>query len=83
MIPVDGEIVKGEALVNESSFTGEPLSKAVTTNDTVFAGSILEEGTLYIKVRNLQQDSRIAMIIDMVNNNEILIFIQLKVPNIC
>ena len=29
MIPVDGEITDGQALINESGFTGEPLSKAV------------------------------------------------------
>ena len=62
MIPVDGEITDGQALINESSFTGEPLSKAVGKDDTVFAGTIVEEGKIYVKVRNLQKESRINKI---------------------
>ena len=41
MIPIDGEVVDGEAMINESSFTGEPLSKHVKKNDTVFAGTLV------------------------------------------
>ena len=72
MVPIDGEIVDGEAMVNESSFTGEPLSKRVTLNDTVYAGTLIEEGKIFVKVRNLQDDSRIAKIIDMIDANESL-----------
>ena len=72
MIPIDGEIVDGEAMVNESSFTGEPLSKRVTLNDTVYAGTLIEEGKIFVKVRNLQHESRIAKIIDMIDTNESL-----------
>ena len=72
MIPVDGEITDGQALINESSFTGEPLSKAVGKDDTVFAGTIVEEGKIYVKVRNLQKESRINKIVDMIDVNETL-----------
>ena len=72
MVPIDGEIVDGEAMVNESSFTGEPLSKRVTLNDTVYAGTLIEEGKIFVKVRNLQDDRRIAKIIDMIDTNESL-----------
>jgi len=72
MIPVDGEIVLGEALINESSFTGEPLSKMVGVDDTVFAGTVVEEGRIGIRVRNLQQESRISKIVDMIDTNESL-----------
>lgn len=72
MIPIDGEITSGEAMVNESSFTGEPLSKHVKEHDTVFAGTIVEEGKIYVKVRNLQQESRISKIVDMIDTNESL-----------
>ena len=70
MVPIDGEIIDGEAMVNESSFTGEPLSKRVTLNDTVYAGTLIEEGKIFVKVRNLQDESRIAKIIDMIDTNE-------------
>lgn len=72
MIPVDGEIIDGQALINESSFTGEPLSKAVGKDDTVFAGTVVEEGKIYVKVRNLQKESRINKIVDMIDVNETL-----------
>lgn len=72
MVPIDGEIIDGEAMVNESSFTGEPLSKRVTLNDTVYAGTLIEDGKIFVKVRNLQDESRIAKIIDMIDTNESL-----------
>lgn len=67
MIPIDGE-----AMINESSFTGEPLSKHVKKNDTVFAGTLVEEGKLFIRVRNLQDESRISNIVKMIDTNESL-----------
>ena len=73
MVPVDGEVVNGEAMVNESSFTGEPLSKMVKQGSSVFAGTVVEEGKIYIKVRNLQLESRINKIVDMIDTNESLV----------
>lgn len=72
MIPIDGEVVDGEAMINESSFTREPLSKYVKKNDTVFAGTLVEEGKLFIRVRNLQDESRISNIVKMIDTNESL-----------
>lgn len=72
MVPVDGEVVNGEAMINESSFTGEPLSKMVKQGSSVFAGTVVEEGKIYIKVRNLQLESRINNIVDMIDTNESL-----------
>lgn len=70
MIPIDGEIVEGDAMINESSFTGEPLSKHVSIGDSVFAGTLIEEGKIYVKVRNLQDESRIANIMNMIDTCE-------------
>lgn len=72
MIPIDGEIESGEAMVNEASFTGEPLSRRVVKEDTVFAGTLVEEGKLFIRVRNLQDESRISNIVKMIDTNESL-----------
>lgn len=72
MIPIDGEIENGEAMVNEASFTGEPLSRRVVKDDTVFAGTLVEEGKLFIRVRNLQDESRISNIVKMIDTNESL-----------
>lgn len=67
MVPVDGE-----AMINESSFIGEPLSKMVKQGCSVFAGTVVEEGKIYIKVRNLQLESRINKNVDMIDTNESL-----------
>ena len=72
MIPVDGQIVKGEAMVNEASFTGEPLSRHVSEHQSVFAGTLVEEGKIFIQVRKLQSESRIANIVKMIDTNEAL-----------
>ena len=72
LVPIDGEIVKGNALINEASFTGEPLSKPVEAGDSVFAGTVIEEGKIYVSVRKLQSDSRINKIVDMIDTNEAL-----------
>ncbi len=70
MLPVDGTIVRGDALLNEATMTGEPLAVHKTTGGTVFAGTILEEGEVDIAVRALGGDSRIAKIIDMIDTGE-------------
>ncbi|RHM61515.1 MULTISPECIES: heavy metal translocating P-type ATPase [Coprobacillaceae] len=72
MVPVDGEVVLGEGMINEASFTGEPLSKMVKTGSSVFAGTVVEEGKIYVKVRNLQFESRINKIVDLIDTNESL-----------
>lgn len=72
MIPIDGEVVNGEAMINESSFTGEPLSKAVKAGSSVFAGTIVEEGKIDVKVKTLQSESRMSKIVDMIDTNESL-----------
>lgn len=70
MIPVDGTIVSGEALINESTMTGEPLSVHKQLNGTVFAGTILEDGEIDVSVLSVGSQSRIAKIIDMIDNGE-------------
>ncbi len=70
MIPVDGEIIDGEAYVNESSMTGEPLAVMKSSGDTVFAGTVVEEGTVIIRVRELSSNTKISKIIDLIENSE-------------
>ncbi|MCM1529822.1 MAG: heavy metal translocating P-type ATPase [Alistipes sp.] len=70
MIPVDGEIVNGEAYINESSMTGEPLAVMKSFGDTVFAGTVVEEGTIGICVRELSSNTKISKIIDLIDNSE-------------
>lgn len=72
VIPFDGEVVEGEALVNESSMTGEPLVVLRAKGNSVFAGTALEEGNFCIKVRVLANESRIQKIASLIDTSESL-----------
>lgn len=70
VIPVDGEITEGEAYVNESSMTGEPLAVMKSVNATVFAGTVVEEGTIVVRVRAVSSDTKIQKIIELIDSSE-------------
>ena len=70
VIPVDGEITDGEAYINESSMTGEPLAVMKSENATVFAGTVVEEGSVVIKVRAVSSDTKIQKIIELIDSSE-------------
>lgn len=65
-IPVDGTVVEGEGSINEASITGEsiPLSKEIGSN--VFAGTILDNGTLKIVANRVGEDTTFGKIIGLV-----------------
>ena len=69
-IPVDGEIIKGFGMVNESSLTGESLAVKKTEGRTVFAGTVLEEGAIIVKTSKKYDDSRINHIIELIGESE-------------
>ena len=70
VIPVDGEITDGEAYINEASMTGEPLAVMKSANATVFAGTVVEEGSIVIKVRAVSSDTKIHKIIELIDSSE-------------
>lgn len=70
VIPVDGEITEGEAYINESSMTGEPLAVMKSAGDTVFAGTVVEEGSIVVKVRAVSSDTKIQKIIELIDSSE-------------
>ncbi len=70
LIPLDGTIVSGDALINEATMTGELLPVHKTNGGTVFAGTVIEDGELDIEVRSLQNDSRISKIINLIDTGE-------------
>jgi Cu2+-exporting ATPase len=70
MIPVDGEVEEGNALVNESSMTGEPLSAARSAGDTVHAGTVIEEGELLVRVARKGEDTRFEKILRLIREAE-------------
>ncbi len=65
-IPVDGIIVKGFGQINQASITGEPIPVEKTINDQVYAGTILENGTLEIETLKIGEDTTFGKIIELV-----------------
>ncbi|MCL2619098.1 MAG: heavy metal translocating P-type ATPase [Defluviitaleaceae bacterium] len=70
IIPLDGEVVEGEATVNEASMTGEAMPVVRSFAHSVFAGTVVDEGSICIKVRSLANDTRIQNIVNMIDTSE-------------
>ena len=67
-VPLDGEIIQGEAEVDESALTGESLEKVVREGNKVLSGSILVNGNIIVRVEKCYEDSMVKKILDMVEN---------------
>lgn len=65
-IPVDGTVFSGEGHVNEASITGEPIPARKRTDSTVYAGTILENGTLQMVADRVGEDTTFGKIIELV-----------------
>lgn len=70
IIPVDGKVVDGEAMVNEASMTGEPLAIHKSEGKTVHAGTVVEEGNVIVEVYSMNKETRLNKIIDLIENSE-------------
>jgi heavy metal translocating P-type ATPase len=69
-VPVDGTVVSGQAMVNQASLTGEPLPVLRQAADTVYAGTAVEEGEIYVRVVNDPAESKIQSILSMMKDTE-------------
>ncbi|MBR0435443.1 MAG: heavy metal translocating P-type ATPase [Lachnospiraceae bacterium] len=70
MIPFDGEVLSGEAMVNQSSMTGESAAVHKGVGTTVFAGTVIEEGEITIRVLNAEGCGRFDKIVKMIEESE-------------
>ncbi len=70
VIPVDGTVETGEAMVNQSSMTGEPLPIPRIPGQSVFAGTMLEEGELVVRVVKVGGETRISSILRKIDESE-------------
>ena len=70
VIPFDGEIISGEAMVNQSSLTGEPVPVARSCGNTVFAGTVVEEGEITVRVKAVGGNNRFDQIVTMIEESE-------------
>lgn len=65
MIPADGEVYGGEAGVNESAMTGEAMPQLKSKGMSVYAGTVIEEGSIDIEITELPDKSRIGKIVEL------------------
>lgn len=65
-VPVDGTVLTGEGSINEASITGESLPVSKQKDDTVFAGTILDNGTIQIRADRVGEDTTFGRIIELV-----------------
>ncbi len=70
VIPVDGKVAEGEAVVNQSSMTGEPLGIVRKKGASVYAGTVVEEGMIVVEVTALGSSTRVSKIIAVVEESE-------------
>ncbi|WP_371297318.1 heavy metal translocating P-type ATPase [Ruminococcus sp.] len=70
VIPFDGTIVSGEGMVNQASMTGESVPVAKSMDASVFAGTVLEEGELTIRVKQSNGNSKFDQIVSMIEESE-------------
>lgn len=70
VIPFDGVVAEGEALVNQASLTGEATAVRKAEGASVYAGAVMEEGTLTITVSKVGNDSKFEKIVKMIEESE-------------
>lgn len=70
VIPFDGEVLDGDAMVNQASLTGESVPVQRTVGNTVFAGSVVEEGEITIRVKEVEGNNRFDQIVTMIEESE-------------
>ncbi len=64
-VPLDGVVTAGASSVNQAPITGESISVTKTAGDTVFAGSINEEGYLELRVTRKSDETTLSRIIQL------------------
>ncbi len=69
-IPVDGEVISGQAAVDQSTVTGEPMPLEAASGVRVFAATILKSGSLRIRAHRAGPDSTFGRVVKMVEEAE-------------
>lgn len=70
VIPFDGIVTEGEAMVNEASLTGESMPVAKHESSYVYAGTVMEEGELTIRVKETSGSTKFEKIVIMIEETE-------------
>ncbi|MCQ2444479.1 MAG: heavy metal translocating P-type ATPase [Mailhella sp.] len=69
-VPVDGVVAEGTASVNESSMTGEPLGVMRAEGSSVYAGTVVESGEIFIRPTGIGRDTRMQQIVRFIENSD-------------
>ncbi len=70
IIPFDGTVLSGEAMVNQASLTGEALPVKKEADGYVYAGTVIEEGEITIQVKAVSGSTRYEKIVRMIEDSE-------------
>ena len=70
VIPLDGEVINGEAMVNQASMTGESVPVKKEAGSYVYAGTAVEEGEITLKVKHAAGSTRFERIVKMIEDSE-------------
>ncbi len=66
LIPIDGEITQGQAAVDQSAITGEPVPRALGPGDKVYAGTNIRLGEIMVRITKVGEDTSLARIVHLV-----------------
>lgn len=70
VIPFDGTVIEGEAMINQAALTGESVPVRRSSEDSVYAGTALEEGEITLRVEKTGGSSRFEKIVTMIEASE-------------
>lgn len=70
LVPVDGIVIEGEAMINQSSLTGESVPVMKRPGGVLYAGTVVEEGECVFEVRKTSENSRYAKIVSMIEDSQ-------------
>ena len=70
VIPFDGIVSDGEAMVNQASLTGESVPVRRIVENSVYAGTVVEEGELTVLIKEVGGSSRFEKIVTMIEESE-------------
>ncbi len=69
LVPIDGTVTKGCAMINQAALTGEPLPVERTVGDSVYAGTAVDEGEVFIRVSKTADKTRLRSIVSLVEHS--------------
>lgn len=70
VVPLDGTVLEGEVMVNQSSLTGESIPVAKRPGGTLYAGTVVEEGECLLEVKKISGQSRYDQIVTMIEDSQ-------------